>query len=128
MTDRLVTLTVWILAAGFALACVVFAWRAAMPVSPLSAPLGAGAVPGEDSWRVHCARCHDVSEFTGRLAASDRATVAGRWLEQLERHGDAPFADDIAIVHWLATQASAAAATVEPAAPDQPEPEDDFTL
>jgi hypothetical protein len=127
MTDRLVTLTVWILAAGFALACVVFAWRAAMPGAAPPAAHGAVAAPGEPAWRVHCARCHAASEFTGPLAAPDRATVVGRWLMKLERHGDAPFADDVAIVHWLAAQA-AGDATAEPAPPEAPDEEDDFTL
>ena len=127
MTDRLVTLMVWILAAGFALACVVFAWRAAMPVAAPPATHVAVAAPGEQAWQVHCARCHAVSEFTGPLAAPDRATTAGRWLEELERHGKAPFADDVAILHWLAAQA-AGDATAEPTPPEEPDEEDDFTL
>jgi mono/diheme cytochrome c family protein len=102
MNDRLVTLTVWLLALGFALACALFAWRAATPVA---APVTAADAAGAALFEARCARCHEAGEFTARLAAPDRAVAAGRLLEKLADHGDTGFADDVAIVHWLATQA-----------------------
>lgn len=125
MTDRLVTLTVWILAVGFALACVLFAWRASTAGAPpgVAPPVASGA--GAALFDAHCSRCHDAGAFSARLAAPDRAVAAGRLLEKLDDHGGASFADDLAIVQWLAAQATARpGATPEPAS----EPEDDYSL
>lgn len=129
MTDRLVSLTVWILAAGFAFACLLFAWRAGAPPAVPLAAADAVAVDGAAVFAARCARCHAAGEFTARLAAPDRATAAGRLLEKLDDHGDTPFADDLAIVRWLAAQAA------DGVPPDDPGPdadaedaEDDYRL
>lgn len=131
MTDRLVTLTVWLLAAGFALACALFAWRASAPAAPPAIAPASAPSDGAALFAARCARCHQAGEFTARLAAADRAAAAGRLLETLDDHGDTGFADDVAIVHWLATQAPADGAPP----PERPGPdddaedaEDDFTL
>ena len=128
MTDRLVTLTVWMLAAGFALACVLFAWRASAPAAMPAVAADAGAIDGAALFASHCARCHEAGEFTPRLAAPDRAVAAGRLLEALADHGDTGFADDLAIVHWLATRAGPAATSPAQDPPPAEDAEDDYSL
>jgi hypothetical protein len=136
MTTRVVAIVVALLAALFGLAALGYALRAQAPVA---APTPAAVLPqaalaadplidaGAAAWQRHCARCHEAAEFTPKLAATDGPAVAGQMLEKLDGHGRADFADDLAILHWLATRPAEAA---PPAPPDaQPEEaEDDFSL
>lgn len=136
MTTRVVAIVVALLAALFGLAALGYALRAHAPaaaatpavVSPQAAvvadPL---ADAGAAAWQRHCARCHEAAEFTPKLAAGDGPAVAGRMLDKLDGHGRAGFADDLAILHWLATRPAAAAPPTPPDAEPE-EAEDDFSL
>lgn len=87
----------------------LFAWAvrdhepASAPAAPAVSPSSAFALPqGRPAFERYCATCHDATDLRARASAQPR--------EDLERflrdHGDAPDADDQAILDYLTAPAS----------------------
>ena len=128
MNQRLVAIAVWSLVLLFALACAAVAWRAGtMSAAAPAAVADAAALPGGALWASRCARCHEASAFSGRLAGADRLAAASAMLATLDTHGGTEFAEDLQLIQWLATQAGADNGAAAPV-PEKAGEDDPYTL
>ncbi|HUF49112.1 MAG TPA: hypothetical protein VMM93_14945 [Vicinamibacterales bacterium] len=94
---------------GLLVLAFVFALSVNRPApAPAAAPADVPAVDGREAFDRHCAACHDVDYVVEYLRAAPDAEAGRRALAQLlERHGDAPTADNAAIVAFVSRQVSA---------------------
>jgi mono/diheme cytochrome c family protein len=110
MRHLIVDRIVWLLAAAWLGAVLLFGWAATRPppALPVSAELAERVEPaagpsGETLFAQHCARCHGLDEAAAGLRdAPDREAEAAALREFLRRHyGPSPEGNALIVNHLL---------------------------
>jgi mono/diheme cytochrome c family protein len=86
----------WVVVAGLAAACALFATGQRKP-----AEAGVPAT-AEQLYGRHCADCHELEELLEPLrGAKDREATRAELVRRLAHHGKSTGAEDLALADWL---------------------------